>query len=179
MKRARLSDALNEAALVVATSSLGKGTEEERQRNADLLQYYVNAYFPLDELDSSSVTMRTNIDAASGSVVPVYDLSAKLKVNTVLPLGSLAPSFDPQIGLTNGGSVRKGISDITLPADFVFVVDFSGSMGEYSEHLDDDGKKQKRIDLLKKLLTTSLLRHWRMSLKRLLALCRLKPACRY
>jgi tight adherence protein G len=149
MKRAKLSDALNEAALVVATSSLGKGTEEERKRNADLLKYYVSAYFPQDELKSSNVVMRSGIDGETGLAVPIYDLEAKLNVKTVLPLGSLAPSFDAQVGLTNGGSVRKGISDISLPADYVFVVDFSGSMTYFSDHLDKNGRQQKRIHLLK------------------------------
>jgi tight adherence protein G len=152
MKRARLSDALNEAALVVATNSAGKGTEEERKRNADLLKSYISAYFPKDELESSSVTMRSGIDSASGMPVPIYDLNAQLKVNTVLPLGSIVPAFSPQVGLTNGGSVRKGISDISLPADYVFVVDFSGSMGGYSDHPDENGKQQTRIALLKKVV---------------------------
>jgi tight adherence protein G len=152
MKRARLSDALNEAALVVATNSAGKGTEEERKRNADLLKRYISAYFPQDELASSSVTMRSGIDGATGMSVPIYDLNAELKVNTVLPLGSIVPAFSPQVGLTNGGSVRKGISDISLPADYVFVVDFSGSMTGYSDHPDEDGKQQSRIALLKKVV---------------------------
>jgi tight adherence protein G len=147
MKRARLADALNEAALVIATSSNGTGSEEEKKKNADLLKRYIGAYFPQDELKSSSVTMRTSIDSETGKTMPIYDISAQLDIKTVLPLGSLAPSFAPEIGLANSGSVRKGISDISLPADYVFVVDFSASM---SRNTDDNS--QKRITLLKKVV---------------------------
>jgi tight adherence protein G len=149
MKRARLADALNEAALVIATSSDGTGSEEEKKKNADLLKRYIGAYFPQDELKSSSVTMRTGIDSETGKTVPIYDISAQLDVKTVLPLGSLAPSFDPVIGLANNGSVRKGISTMQMPADYVFVVDFSGSMT-----LLADGVNEKRIDVLKKVVDT-------------------------
>ena len=157
MKRARLADALNEAALVIATSSDGTGSEEEKKKNADLLKRYIGTYFPQDELKSSSVTMRTSIDSETGKTVTIYDISAQLDVKTVLPLGSLAPSFDPVIGLTNRGSVRKDISTMQVPADYVFVVDFSGSM-----KLNSDDASQTRIELLKKAvdeITTNSLKN--------------------
>jgi tight adherence protein G len=146
-KRARLADALNEAALAIATSSLGKGTPEEKLRNQQILESFLHAYLPQDDIGGSTVTMREGVDGSTGVAVPIYDISAQLEVKSVLPLGSLAPSFTPTVEMSNGGSVRKGISTMSMPADYVFVVDFSGSM---SWNTDDNS--QKRITLLKKVV---------------------------
>lgn len=144
MKRARLADALNEAALAISAGASNGDTGGIDKNNA-LLRQYINHYLPGDEVIVANVSTRaaTGIDPESKETI--FDIKAEIKFNTILPMSEL-PSFSKTLNLNNQGSVRKNISP-ERSADYVFVVDFSSSMHDPSSE-----SGVSRIDLLKKVV---------------------------
>jgi tight adherence protein G len=146
-KRARLADALNEAALVIATAASTKPDDNEKAQLKLMLDRYISAYLPGEPIESSSIIVSYTDDPVSGATLPVFDIRAKVNVKTILPF-SIVPSFSPELELSNQGKVRKGLQDLGRPADYVFVVDFSGSMDDPSAE-----PGMTRIELLKKVVS--------------------------
>lgn len=146
-KRARLADALNEAALSIATTSSANPTAAEKIRLEKMLKNYVTSYLPNDVIKTSKIDISSIIDEETGKSIPVYSLSAGVTVKTMLPL-EVFPAFAPELDLTNGGKARKGLQDVGRPADYVFVVDFSISMDDPSA----DPSGMTRIQLLRKVV---------------------------
>ena len=145
-KRARMADALNEAALAIATASSANPNTEEQAKLKTLLNNYVNAYLPGETINSSNVAISFTKDPETDTPLPIFDISASIKIKTMLPF-DMVPAFSPTINLGNKGKVRKGLQDLGRPADYVFVVDFSGSMNSASAQ-----SGMSRIALLKKVV---------------------------
>lgn len=146
-KRARLADALNEAALAIATAGSAEPTKDEKAKLEKMLANYLKAYLPNEEITTSKIDITFASDALTGKNLPVYTIDAAIKVKTILPL-DIFPAFSPTLDLNNQGKVRKGLQDLGLPADYVFVVDFSGSMDSPSAQ-----PGMTRIELLKKVVS--------------------------
>lgn len=145
-KKARLADALNEAALAIATGSSSNPDAEEKIKLKILLNNYIDAYLPGETIKSSDIIFSYVIDPDTGTTLPVFDIRANIDVKTILPL-DIVPAFSPNINLSNKGKVRKGLQDLGRPADYVFVLDFSGSMTDLSAQ-----SGMSRLALLKKVV---------------------------
>lgn len=145
-KKARLADALNEAGIAIATASTAKPNDEEKIKLNLILNQYINSYLPNENIIESDIKISYITEPETNTEVPVFTLNAKIEVNTLLPL-SMSPAFSPTLELVNKGKVRKGIQNNGRPADYIFVVGFSGSMNDPS--VDDN---LTRLQLLKKVV---------------------------
>lgn len=152
--RARLADGLNQGILAVAmvdnrnSSSVNKAENIQLLRN--YLEYYLpNAAIPLDDLDIAVALNYTDTNelksvdySASGKAIVKPSLGTTVKAEG-------RPGFDPEVDIwASGGVVRKSLEKIKYPTDYVFVVDFSGSMLESSAE-----PGMSRIKLLQKIVT--------------------------
>lgn len=147
MKRARLADGLNEAALAIAAGTSGRDTDDPTERNNAMLRRYIQFYLPGDEIITANVGRREPVgpSQAVDKGDTIFDIKAEIKFNTILPMSSQS-SFAPTLNMANGGSVRKNLS-MGRPADYVFVIDFSSSMYDPSSE-----PGTSRIDLLKRVI---------------------------
>jgi tight adherence protein G len=143
-KRARLADALNESALAIATAASNQPDDAEIKQLKVMLDDYIHAYFPQDTLESSDLGVSYADDDPNNE--PIFSLEAHVDVKTMLPF-KFAPAFSPTVNLSNSGKVRKGPQDVGRAADYVFVVDFSGSMRSASAE-----PGLARLSLLKKVV---------------------------
>lgn len=145
-KKARLADALNEAALAIATAATSDPDAEEKIKLNKMLNDYLNAYLPSDTVTQSDVIVSSIIDPVTNASFPVFDIRAKMKIHTMLPF-DMVPAFATSLDLNNRGKVRKGGIDGGSPVDYVFLLDFSNSMNDPSA---ESGKT--RIQLLKQVV---------------------------
>jgi tight adherence protein G len=145
-KRARFADALNEAALAIATASTSNPDLAEKAKLKLMLNNYISAYLPNEDITYSDIIVSYVEDVETGTNLPVFDIKAKIDVKTILPM-DIVPAFQPTLDMSNNGKVRKGIQDLGRPADYVFVLDFSGSMQSSSAE-----PGLSRINLLKKVV---------------------------
>lgn len=145
-KKARLADALNEAALAIATSSSSIPYEEETARFKILLNRFISVYLPAEKIISSDIVISYMTDPDTGTNLPVFDIYATIDVQTFLPL-DIIPSFSSRLELSNKGKAGKGLQTLSHPTDYVFIVDFSDSMNEESAEIG-----LTRLALLKKII---------------------------
>lgn len=117
-ERARLSDAMEQAALALTAENNGKGAE----RNYTLTSDYLRAYMRHDK-----AVFRPEIQFSSGKSNGLsyveYRVSAKTLQDSWLH-SSLFPSFDKEVVIGDNGAARKFFSSV----DVMFVTDFSNSM---------------------------------------------------
>lgn len=157
-KKARLADSLNEAVLVIAAVNNYNETATDLQQNLKILDQFLNFYLPESTYDLDDLQIKVkvvnDINNSHSNYVD-YRVSAKVSINTFLPLAHLGlPGFNHTVLIsnynTNSGNARKYESYSAI--DLVLVVDFSRSMNEETT-LDLNGSSQvKRIDVLKKVV---------------------------
>lgn len=157
-KKARLADSLNEAVLVIAAVNNYNETATDLQQNLKILNQFLNFYLPESTYDLDDLQIKVkvvnDINNSHSNYVD-YRVSAKVSINTFLPLAHLGlPGFNHTVLIsnynTNSGNARKYESYSAI--DLVLVVDFSRSMNEETT-LDLNGSSQvKRIDVLKKVV---------------------------
>lgn len=157
-KKARLADSLNEAVLVIAAVNNYNETATDLQQNLKILDQFINFYLPESTYDLDDLQIKVkvvnDINNSNSNYVD-YRVSAKVSINTFLPLAHLGlPGFNHTVLIsnynTNSGNARKYESYSAI--DLVLVVDFSRSMNEETT-LDLNGSSQvKRIDVLKKVV---------------------------
>jgi hypothetical protein len=142
-ENARLADGMNQAALAVAfADNRDQTTPSDRQLLRDYLQYYLpGADIPDDGL---SITARINYfdDAKQRPKSVDYGVSGVAVMHpvftnkTVQPQGiGYSKDISTRVGSGAGhgsGVVRKTLAKFAGSADYVFVVDFSGSMSSGS-----------------------------------------------
>lgn len=125
MKKARLSDGLNEAVLAIAAVNNQGLSDEDRATNRRILRDYLRAYMPNADIDMRNLLVKVEIDGPSTR----YEASALVDIKTVLPLDHVGlPGFGKNIALGNTGNVVKLAKP--TPIDMMLVVDFSRSMAE-------------------------------------------------
>lgn len=157
-KKARLADSLNEAVLVIAAVNNYNETATDLQQNLKILDQFLNFYLPESTYDLDDLQIKVkvvnDINNSHSNYVD-YRVSAKVSINTFLPLAHLGlPGFNHTVLIsnynTNSGNARKYENYSAI--DLVLVVDFSRSMNEETT-LDLNGSSQvKRIDVLKKVV---------------------------
>jgi len=120
-ERARLSDAMEQAALALTAEDNGAGAERNYSLSSDWFRAYmrhdINVYRPVVKVlngQSSSAHALSYVE---------YRVSGKTLQDSWFS-SSLYPSFDKQVTIGDNGAARKYRSNM----DVVFVTDFSGSM---------------------------------------------------
>lgn len=128
-QKARLSDALEQAALALTAENNGNKTSAARQRNEELVRYYIHAYMPDVQVVPNSIKIyvppvnnRNNPNQSS----VLYKVS--LQTTHTSWLTSSFPSFARQVTTGNNAAAQKFQS--TEEMDVMFIVDFSTSMSE-------------------------------------------------
>jgi len=149
-QRARLMDGINQGVLAVALTDNRQKTEADRQNNKTALSAYTRYYLPGVTVPESELNIEVALNTnTKGRVVSVdYSAAALAQVKTML--GSVNDSglgTAVDIAADSGaGVVRRTLSQVHTPTDFLFVVDFSGSMNSQVS-----GDKITRIALVKKI----------------------------
>lgn len=127
IERARLSDAMEQAALALAAEDNGNQTAEAVSRNRFLATRYLASYMRNDKSVSDpvvSVSDVISVPHSNDSVQYVeYRLNAVTEHNAWFS-SSFFPSFKPTVYVGDNGAARKYRANI----DVVFAVDFSNSM---------------------------------------------------
>ncbi|MFI8416073.1 TadE/TadG family type IV pilus assembly protein [Serratia sp. NPDC078593] len=119
-ERARLSDAMEQAALALTAEDNGAGAA----RNYSLSSDYFRAYMRHD-VAVFTPTVVVNGGFSAGKNYVEYRVSGQTLQDSWFS-SSLFPSFDKQVKIGDNGAARKYRSNI----DVIFVTDFSGSMTE-------------------------------------------------
>lgn len=149
-QRARLMDSINQGVLSVALTDNREKTEADRQSNRETLSAYTTYYLPGVTVPESELDIEVALNTnAKGRLVSVdYSAAALAQVKTML--GSVNDSglgTAVDIAADSGaGVVRRTLTQVHTPTDFLFVVDFSNSM---NTKVSDDNIT--RIALVKKI----------------------------
>jgi hypothetical protein len=122
-ERARLSDAMEQAALALTAEDNGEGAA----RNYSLSQDYFRAYMRHDisAFMPKIVVNRGTSSNNSNLTYVEYRVSGQTLQESWLS-SALFPGFDKQMAVGDNGAARKYRSNM----DVIFVTDFSGSMNE-------------------------------------------------
>jgi tight adherence protein G len=122
-ERARLSDAMEQAALALTAEDNGEGAA----RNYTLSQDYFRAYMRHDiAVFTPKVVVNRGTSSNNNNLTYVeYRVSGKTLQDTWLS-SALFPGFDKQVTIGDNGAARKYRSNM----DVIFVTDFSGSMND-------------------------------------------------
>lgn len=139
LKKARLNDGMYEGTLAVASYKTTANASEDKIKYDAMLKSYIENYLPDNEVKYADISLIQGNDG-----IPRYNAKAGIELKMLLPLKEL-PSFEESVDINGVGKVRKGIT--VMPADYVFVVDFSGSMMDPSSE-----SGMSRIQLLKKVV---------------------------
>ncbi|GEM_PF-823708 len=140
-ERSRLNDALNQSVYAVAISDNRNGTDDDRLENKQQVSRYLSYYFPDKKINTSTIEVSAHtVDGPDDGTptIPAVDYQVNASVITH-PIFDLSKSdstgFNTNVKLRgNGfsGIVRRTIAEESIPGDYVFVVDFSGSMKDPS-----------------------------------------------
>lgn len=140
-ERSRLNDALNQSVYAVAISDNQNGTDDDRLENKHQVSRYLSYYFPDKKINTSTIEVSAHtVDGPDDGTptIPAVDYQVNASVITH-PIFDLSKSdstgFNTNVKLRgNGfsGIVRRTIAEESIPGDYVFVVDFSGSMKDPS-----------------------------------------------
>ncbi len=155
-ERSRLNDALNQSVYAVAITDNRNATKEDKKQNAQQAARYLTYYFPDKKisLDTVSVSAKTVTETDTNSfTIPAVDYQVNANVISHPILSSSkngSAGFSANItihGSGLSGVVRRTLVENPIPGDYVFVVDFSGSMTSSSA---ESGYSRER--LLKKVV---------------------------
>jgi Flp pilus assembly protein TadG len=110
-KKARLEDAINDASHAIASSNFEVIDETKKGELENLLRHYIHAYLPNEKIMSSQIRVHyINTDAA-GNKLPMLDIQAQVKIDTLLPINFL-PVFSPKIQSNNFHQVCQQVEYI-------------------------------------------------------------------
>ncbi|MGB9096042.1 pilus assembly protein TadG-related protein [Erwinia sp.] len=121
IERARLSDAMEQAALALSAEDNGNGAARNDRLAADYLSAYMRHDIAVYRPD---ITFSSGVSSTNLSYVEYRVRGQTLQESWFA--SSLFPSFDQQQRIGENGAARKYRSSI----DVIFVTDFSGSMKE-------------------------------------------------
>lgn len=126
MEKARLSDAMEQAALALSAEDNGNRTIAAINRNNFLASEYFRRYMRNEKSVSRPVINVSDVVSVNENVQYVeYRVSAQTS-HTSWFSSSFFPSFKPTVSVGDNGAARKYRSNI----DVVFATDFSNSMNE-------------------------------------------------
>lgn len=126
MERARLSDAMEQAALALSAEDNGNQTAAAVSRNNFLAREYFRRYMRNEKSVSTPVINVSGVVSVNENVQYVeYRVSAQTSHDSWFS-SPYFPSFQPTVSVGDNGAARKYRSNI----DVVFATDFSESMNE-------------------------------------------------
>lgn len=155
-ERSRLADALNQSVYAVAVSDNRNSTAAAKTENIAKVESYLAYYFPDKNIDTKSIKINERFIYDEKNVLSAVDYSVNADQITH-PIMNLSKAggqsgFHANVVLRgNGlsGVVRRTTVTKSIPTDYVFVVDFSGSMTSSSA---ESGLTREK--LLKKVVNT-------------------------
>ncbi|SFC13361.1 TadE/TadG family type IV pilus assembly protein [Pragia fontium] len=151
MERARLSDAMEQAALALSAEDNGNLTAEARSRNQYLATQYFKRYMRNEKSVSSpniSVSGVINVPGSNGNVQYVEYRVDAVTTHDSWFSSTYFPSFNKVVEVGDNGASRKYRSNI----DVVFATDFSGSM---TDQMPGSGGNSKITELKRIVLKLS------------------------
>lgn len=120
-KKAKLSDAIEQAALALTVENNGIPDAKQMQKNSDLVTHYATAYLPSEKFSIPIIDINNNSGHLVYKAETTMSYPAKFLANN--------PLANTEISMADKGAARKDIaagpSELT---DVVFVVDYSDSM---------------------------------------------------
>lgn len=124
--KTRLANAMDEAALAVSATGKSDLNKDELKAAQLMATNYVRYHLPgIASVPVISVSGINEEMDANGFKFTRYELSATLKVPIIFNTGTLA-GFDHDIDTGSGNRLVKKFTSVAT--DYVFVLDFSGSM---------------------------------------------------
>ncbi|WP_145607919.1 TadE/TadG family type IV pilus assembly protein [Yersinia rochesterensis] len=142
-KKAKLSDAIEQAALALTVENNDNPDAIQEQKNNALVSSYARAYLPLEEFSTPRIVIDKSTNHLQYNVAITMNYPALFLNKTALT------STNSNINITDSGAAKKYISNHSEPTDVVFVADYSGSMNESFEHSE---KTESKIESLRKIL---------------------------
>lgn len=123
-KRAKLSDALEQAALALSTENNNIMDRENINRNNHLVSLYAQSYLPSEKFSLPVVINNYNEDSGYTE----YNASIQMSYQLNWLPSYFRANPDTTLNVIDNGAARKYSSSISEPIDVVFVTDFSSSM---------------------------------------------------
>ncbi len=123
-KRAKLSDALEQASLALSTENNYRNDRASNNRNNYLVTSYAQSYLPSERFSQPRVVNTYNESLGYTE----YNASLQMNYQLALLNSYLKQTPSPTWDVNENGAARKYLSSIAEPIDVVFVTDFSGSM---------------------------------------------------
>ena len=123
--KTRVANAVDEASLALSATGKSNLTKEEHREAKEMVSRYLRYHFP-ELSQAADITLSSvggNYDT-HGYQYTRYQVNARIKVPLIFNTGVLK-GFDHDIEV--GSGTRKVNKYNAVPADYVFVVDFSGS----------------------------------------------------
>lgn len=124
-----------------------------KETNEKVLSHYLNYYLPNVTFTDSDLDVIVSLNRDNSKKLTSIDYNAS-GIATLHPIfkkyNKVGFSDDIHIRADNSaGTLRKSMEQKSLPTDFVFVVDVSGSMGEDINGVKPDVKGGVKYDILK------------------------------
>lgn len=127
-KKARLSDAIEQATLALTVANHDIPDAPQAQRNNDLVSSYVAAYLPSETFSTPTIAIKNN------AVHLEYDVNITMNYPVSFLKKSMIARTNNEITTTDSASAKKYLSSRAEPTDIVFVADYSGSMNKSFEY---------------------------------------------
>lgn len=144
-EQARLSDAMEQAALALTAEDNGEGEERNYTLATDWLRAYMNH---AEKIEKPTIkVLRGESNAGHRLAWVEYRLSSRTQQNSWFS-SSFFPSFNKQVNVGDNGAARKYRSNI----DVAFVVDFSGSMRQSIDGEIGDKARPWKVDVAKDIV---------------------------
>ncbi|QKJ88636.1 protein TadG [Paramixta manurensis] len=144
MEQARLSDAMEQAALALTAEDNGEGAERNYALSSDWLAAYMNH---AEKVERPVIRVLHGVANSAHHLAWVeYRLSSHVLQSSWFS-SAFFPSFNKQVNVGNNGAARKFRSNI----DVAFVVDFSGSMRQSIDKEIGNKSKPWKMDVAKQI----------------------------
>lgn len=141
-KKARLSDAIEQAALALTVENNDNPSDIQQQKNNNLVSSYASAYLPSEEFSTPRITIVNNTNHLQYNAAITMNYPALFLNNTVLTRTS------ENMNTIDSGAAKKYLSSHSEPTDVVFVADYSSSM---KDPFENSASPESKIEALKRI----------------------------
>lgn len=141
-KKARLSDAIEQATLALTVENNDNPDDNQQQKNTDLVRNYASAYLPSERFSDAKIEINKYQDHLEYNVAITMNYPASF-LNKVSFLGK-----NRTIEAHDNSAAIKYIPIDSQPTNVVFVTDYSGSM---NDHFDNSHIQETKIEALRRI----------------------------
>ncbi|MDA5544043.1 pilus assembly protein [Yersinia rochesterensis] len=142
-KKARLSDAIEQAALALTVENNDNPNSTQRQNNNSLVNSYARAYLPSEYFSIPIIEINSSPDHIR------YNVAISMNYPVIFLNNTLITQTNNNISTIDNGAAKKYLSNHSEPTDVIFVADYSGSMRESFEYSDSN---ESKIESLRRIL---------------------------